>query len=165
MHISTMISFVALFVPDACLLPIFHVKAINEPKRFASPASDVYRARANLKVVYANFRVEISNQLIFEFLNVIPYDSSVLQPDLVIVVSIKLVFFTLLSDILNLHFLSPFLSKHSSPVQSLFLLLFLLPSTYILLLLLYQQLDHSLFLSFFLNQLFLNYFKLLQILF
>lgn len=61
MHISTMISFIALFVPDACLLPIFHVKAINEPERFASPASDVNRARANLKVVYANFRVEISN--------------------------------------------------------------------------------------------------------
>lgn len=167
MHISTMISFVTLFVPDASLLSIFHVEAIYQPKRFASSASDVNSARADLKVVYANLSVEISNQLVFEFFNVIPYDSSVLQPNLIIVISIKLVFFTLLPYILDLHFLSPFLPEHSPPVQPLFLFLiiFLLLFTDILLLLLNQQLDDSLFLAFLLNQLFLDYFKLLVLLF
>ena len=61
MHLSTMISFVTLFVPYVDLPPIFHVEAVYEPERFAMSASYMYRACADLQVVYGNLSIEISN--------------------------------------------------------------------------------------------------------
>jgi hypothetical protein len=61
MHLSAMISFVAFFVPYIGLLPIFHVEAINESKRLAASAPNVYCSGTDLKVVYAYLLVKIGN--------------------------------------------------------------------------------------------------------
>jgi hypothetical protein len=61
MHLSLMISLVALFVSDVSFFTIFHIVAVYKPKGFATAASHMDGPRADLQVVNAHLFVQICN--------------------------------------------------------------------------------------------------------